>query len=170
MRMENTSVWRYISFWNMVIFHCPAGFQYRKRSPPELKGSTCYQPHMSWRYAMWHRLLETQIAHQTFKRQTTACAWFGDCKCSENSHTCQELFVFPNVQGSSSWLRTGRKGRFSSIPFRKEQLQICGSFISSLGPKPAFNRHEGNAYQSQWPSYHETIFTPNTINLIFFVA
>ena len=100
---------------------------------------------MSWRYAMWHRLLETQIAHQTFKRQTTACAWFGDCECSENSHKCEELFVFPNVQGprvqvhkwwlengSSSWLRTGRKGRLTSIPFRKEQLQICGSFISSL--------------------------------------
>ena len=100
---------------------------------------------MSWRYAMWHRLLETQIAHQTFKRQTTACAWFGDCECSENSHKCEELFVFPNVQGprvqvhkwwlengSSSWLRTGRKGRLTSIPFRKEQLQICSSFISSL--------------------------------------
>lgn len=135
---------------------------------------------MSWRYAMWHRLLETQIAHQTFKRQTTACAWFGDCECSENSHKCEELFVFPNVQGprvqvhkswlqnhSSSWLRTGRKGRLTSIPFRKEQLPICGSFISSRSQHIC--RHEGNAIKQKRPSCQETIFIPKHNKPDFFL-
>ena len=149
MRMENTTVWRYISFWNMVIFHCPAGFQYRKKSSPELKGSTCYQP-----------------PHELKIRHVTPSS--GNPNSSPNIQTPNHClcvvwrlpvlgkqpqmwgtFCVPKCprskfhkwwleNGSSSWLRTGRKGRLTSIPFRKEQLQICGSFISSLGPKPAF--------------------------------